>query len=153
MESDWWLELESSYIERIEQRRKLYEKHGKLIIDSLPGSSAACTELMEMVIQFLCVRYPKSFEFDSETGCFHNHILGTNSDTRCTPPLYFLLCHVPEDFLIVLENTESGLYHMVAGVSCSAVGWNMAAKIGKPLHEIHDPVPEYKEKLQFSMDR
>lgn len=36
---------------------------------------------------------------------------------------------------------------------CSSLGWNLAGKIGRKLHEIHQPVPDYREKMQFSMDR
>lgn len=131
----------------------MYSVHGKKIIDALPGSEAACKELMVMAIQFLCTRYPKQFYYNSKSGLFSNHILETQSDTLSIDPLEFLLNHVPEDFLVTLKDEKTGLYVMRAGVSCSAVGWNVSTKIGKPLHEIHEPVPDYKEKMQFSMDR
>ena len=38
-------------------------------------------------------------------------------------------------------------------VISSALGWNVGTKIDKQLHEIHAPIPDYKEKMQFSMDR
>lgn len=135
------------------QRQKLYADHGTTVIDALPGSKSACLELVQMVVQFLCARYPNQFQFDPNTGTFYNHILSTHSDMRTADPLVFLLDHVPEDFLLTQKDEKTGLYHLRAGVSCSAVGWNMATKMGKPLHEIHGPVPEYKEKMQFSMDR
>ncbi|KAF9458633.1 hypothetical protein BDZ94DRAFT_1325343 [Collybia nuda] len=153
MEPDWWIELESTYRERIAERKHLYTIHGKTILDSLPGSEKACYELMEMVLQFLCVRYPKLFHFDEKTGMFQNFILGSQSSIKTMDPLMFLLEHVPEDFLITQEDRNTGLYVLMAGVSCSAVGWNMATKMGKTLEEIHDPVPDYKEKMQFSMNR
>jgi hypothetical protein len=153
MEPDWWLELESTYRERVAQRRKLHERHDKGVINYLPGSEAACRELMEMVIQFLCARYPNQFKFDSRSGIFHNHILETTHDTNTVHPLYFLLNNVPEDFLITLPDEKTGLYHLRAAVSCSQVGWDLKEKIGKPLNEVHVPVPHYKERMEFSMDR
>ncbi|EGO21617.1 hypothetical protein SERLADRAFT_474213 [Serpula lacrymans var. lacrymans S7.9] len=110
-------------------------------------------ELMEMVIQFLCARYPNQFYYNEWTGMFHNHILASRSDTRKIRPLVFLLQNVPEDFLIVQKDEKTGLSVLTAGVSCSAVGWNLSLKIGQPLHQIHGPVPFYKEKMSFSMDR
>ena len=153
MEPDWWIELESTYHERIKQRKELFGRHGKLILNTLPGSEAACTELMEMVIQFICTRYPAQFQYCPKSGIFHNQILGLCVDTRAVHGLEFLLDHVPEDFLITQEDKETGLYILTGGIACSALGWNIAEKIGKPLHEIHDPVPDYKEKMQFSIDR
>lgn len=153
MEPDWWLELESTYCERIAQRKELYAQYGKKIVDALPGSEGACRELMEMVIQFLTRRYPNQFTYDSNEGTFENRILGTVTQTRRTNPLIVLLENVPEDFLITQGDEKTGLYSLRAGVSCSAVGWNLGTKIGKNLSEIHVPVPDYKERMEFSMDR
>ncbi|KAJ3815730.1 hypothetical protein EV368DRAFT_70671 [Lentinula lateritia] len=151
MEPDYWLELESTYKERIAQRKALHAKHGKMIIDALPGSELACRELMEMAIQFLCVRYPKQFHSDGRV--LYNRILNTQSNVDEEDPLVVLNNNVPEDFLLTLPDPKTGLYTMVAGVCCSSLGWNVATKIGKPLKEIHDVVPDYKEKMEFSMDR
>ncbi|ESK85968.1 hypothetical protein Moror_9469 [Moniliophthora roreri MCA 2997] len=153
MEPDWWLELESTYRERIAQRKRLHATYGSVIINALPGSELACQELMEMVIQFLCARYPNQFQFNHHTGEFRNHILGTITNVKDVNPLIFLNDNVPEDFLITQADPKTGLYMLRAGVSCSAVGWNLGTKIGKPLHEVHSPVPDYKEKMQSSMDR
>src|ERR1700760_2505147 len=98
MEPNWWLELESTYQERVAQRRRLYEERGTAIIDSLPGSEEACQELMQMVIQFLCARYPCQFMLDTKTGVFHNKILDIRCDVReVNNPLVFFLEHIPED--------------------------------------------------------
>ena len=153
LDPDYWLELESTYIERIAQRRNLYVLHGKRIIDELPGSEASSRELMEMVVQYLCLRYPKQFDYDEWTSMFHNHILNSTVNLKTVNPLVFLLENVPEDFFITQEDPETGLYTLRAAVSGSAVGWNISQKMGKPLHEIHGPVPDYKEKIAFSMDR
>ncbi|KAG2149344.1 hypothetical protein DEU56DRAFT_978007 [Suillus clintonianus] len=153
LEPDYWLELESTYRDRIAQRRRLYALHGKRVIDELPGSQAASKELMEMVVQYLCLRYPQQFEIDEWTLTFRNHILGSTVNLKTVHPLIFLLENVPEDFNITQEDPETGLYALRAGITISAVGWNISQKIGKPLHEIHGPVPYYKEKLAFSMDR
>lgn len=153
MDPDFWIELESTYRERVAQRKALFTAHGKKVLDYMPGSEAACTELAEMAIQFLCARYPTQFRFEPESGMFYNGILDEWSDTKTMEPLVFLLNTVPEDFLIVQKDEKTGLYFFRAGVGCSAVGWSIATKIGKPLNEVHGPVPHYKEKMEFSMDR
>ncbi|KAI6019653.1 hypothetical protein F5J12DRAFT_904094 [Pisolithus orientalis] len=152
-EPNWWIELESTYLSTIAQRKKLYADHGKLIIDELEGSREASRECMEMVIQYICQRYPNQFRYNDWTGVFTNEILHTRVDTTTIHPLIFLLEHVPEDFFIVQEDPLTGLYRMTAGIACSAIGWNISHKIGKPLGEIHDPVPDYKEKMALSVDR
>ncbi|KAJ5134582.1 hypothetical protein N7448_000399 [Penicillium atrosanguineum] len=152
METDWWIELESTYKSRIAQRKELYTKYGKAVLDAMPGSELACKELMEMVLQYICTRYPQHFTL-VDKRILRNHILGTELDVKAKPPLEILLENVPEDFAIMLRDDETGFYFLRAAVICSALGWNVASKIGKRLDQIHDPIPDYKEKMQFSMDR
>ncbi|CRL25688.1 Protein of unknown function DUF3445 [Penicillium camemberti] len=148
----WWIELESTYKSRIAQRKELYAKNGKEVLDAMPGSELACKELMEMVLQFICTRYPQYFTL-VDKRVLQNKILGTEQDITAIPPLEVLLENVPEDFAIMLRDEKTGFYFLRAAVICSALGWNVASKVGKQLHEIHEPIPDYKEKMQFSMDR
>lgn len=152
LETDWWIELESTYRNRIAQRKELYVKYGTAVLDAMPGSELACKELMEMVIQYICARYPQYFTL-VDKRILHNKILGIEADIRAKPPLQVLLDHVPEDFGLMLRDDETGYYFLRAAIICSALGWNVGTKIGKQLHEIHSPIPDYKEKMQFSMDR
>ncbi|KAK5127866.1 hypothetical protein LTR85_004983 [Meristemomyces frigidus] len=153
LEPDWWLELENTYVERIKQREELYEKYGAMTLQALPGSEIATKELMEMCLQFICARYPQYFRLNEEDMVFHNGILQTQTDLRTMEPLHVLLHNVPEDFAIVLRHPRTGVYNFRAGIICSSLGWNVGSKIGMDLDEIHQPIPDYKEKMQFSMDR
>jgi hypothetical protein len=153
LEPDWWLELENTYEKRIKQRQDLFAQHGDAVLQALAGSELACKELMEMSLQFLCARYPHYFRLNTEDMVFHNGILRTETDLKTMHPLHVLLNNVPEDFAIMLRDPSTGNYFFRAGIICSALGWNVATKIGLQLHEIHAPIPDYKEKMQFSMDR
>lgn len=152
LETDWWVELENTYKFRVAQRKELYAKHGKAVLDYLPGSELACKELMEMVLQFICSRYPQYFSL-VDNHILQNRILGVEQDIRSKHPLEILLDHVPEDYGITMRDDATGYYFFRAGVICSSLGWNVSTKIGLQLHEIHAPIPDYKEKMQFSMDR
>ncbi|EEP78902.1 conserved hypothetical protein [Uncinocarpus reesii 1704] len=153
MDSDWWLELENTYRSRIAQRKELHAQYGKTVLDKMPGSELACKELMEMVIQFLCARYPQYFCLSDNKRYFTNGILNTVEDLHAKDPLVFLMDNVPEDFGIMLRDDKTGYYFLRAGSVCSSLGWNLGTKLGMQLHEIHAPIPDYKEKMQFSMDR
>lgn len=124
-----------------------------MVLQALPGSELATKELMEMCLAFLCARYPQYFHLNEEKTIFYNGILKTESHLSVEDPLIVILNNVPEDFGITLRNPETGHYHFRAGLICSALGWNVDTKIGMNLQEIHKPIPDYKEKMQFSMDR
>ncbi|MCJ1308001.1 hypothetical protein MMC25_001651 [Agyrium rufum] len=156
LETDWWLELESTYRSRIAQREELFEKYGKLVLDYLPGTELACKEIMEIALQFICARYSQYFSLikDAEKGyVLHNRLLETETVIKRMHPLHVLLHNVPEDFAIMIRNPEDGLYYFRAGLLCSALGWNVSTKLGMVLKDIHKPIPDYKEKMEFSMDR
>ncbi|KAI9706762.1 MAG: hypothetical protein M1820_004732 [Bogoriella megaspora] len=153
LQPDWWLELESTYATRVRERQELYAKHGPLVMQSLPGSEFAMKELMEMCLQFYVARYPMHFRLDTERLIFYNDILKTETHLKDVSPFDVLLQNVPEDFAIMLRNPEDGIYHFRAGIICSSLGWSVGSKIGMKLHEIHDPIPDYKEKMRASMDR
>lgn len=161
MEPDWWLEIDNQYAERIAERQELFRMHGKKILDYLPGSELACKESMEMALQFLTHRYPNYFTLTSptlNTIIFTNHLLHTTTQVSPLPPslhpLHVLLNNIPEDFAIITRKEKDGLYYFQAGCICSALGWNVATKIGKNISQIHaSSVPDYKEKMAFSLDR
>lgn len=156
LEPDWWLELESNYVARVAERKELFEKHGKLVLNYLPGSELACKEIMENALQFLCARYPQYFSLSLSTSkgyVFHNAILNKETVIEDMHPLHVLLENVPEDFAVMLRNPEDGMYYFRAGLLCSSLGWNVDTKLGMQLKEIHNPIPDYKAKMEFSMDR
>ena len=109
-----------------------------------------------MALQFVVARYPQYFSFqnDRSQGCvFHNRLLNTQTVINTMHPLHVLLENIPEDFAVMLRNPDDGFYYFRAGIICSALGWNVGTKIGMQLKEIHAPIPDYKEKMEFSMDR
>jgi hypothetical protein len=153
LEPDWWIELENSYVDRIQQRVALVQKHGTDVMNMQPGSELACKELMEVAVQFTCARYPMYFILDKSRNVLENKILGTATDLKMTGPLEVLLHNIPEDFALMMRDPDTGFYHFRAGIICSSVGWNLGENIGLRLHDIHQPVPDYREKMAFSMDR
>ncbi|KAF3916999.1 hypothetical protein ABW21_db0202734 [Orbilia brochopaga] len=172
MEPDWWLELESTYVDRLAQRAALHEKYGKKIINRLEDPTGtvaiACREVMEMSLQFLAARYPQYFTLDTVTMTFKNRILSRTFDVGDDiDPMMVLFQNVPEDFVIVVkwqpgmaagtsalkDEEKEGKYVFMAGLLCSALFWDMGTKIGKTVAEIHAGVPDYQEKMSMSMDR
>lgn len=156
LEPDWWLEIEKSYPARVAERKEIFAKHGKLVLNYLPGSELGCKETMETALQFLCARYPQYFALYHETHqgyVFCNGVLKSETVINSMHPLHVLLENVPEDFAVMVRNPDDGCYYFRAGVICSSLGWNVDTKLGKQLKDIHAPIPDYKEKMEFSMDR
>ncbi|KAI6327104.1 hypothetical protein MCOR34_000534 [Pyricularia oryzae] len=163
LEPDYWIELEKNYQASMAARQKLLGQHRDLIMYYEPGSELACRELMEMVVRFLCKRYPQYFrlEEDGDETILINELLRTQtvvvSSSSSSPPpqhpLEILAATVPGDFALMLRNDETGLYHLRAALICSSVGWDAGAKRGLSLGDIHGPVVDYRAKMGLGMDR
>jgi hypothetical protein len=154
-EPDHWVELDRNYSRNVKKRQDLHKKYGSAVLDVASGYEYAAKELMEMIVQFICARYPHCFTLElSETReIFHNKILNTQTDLKRTEPLIVLLNNVPEDFTVMIRNDDDGQYYLRAGTVMTSFGWTVATKINKPLNEIHEHVPLYKEKMLVSMNR
>ncbi|KAL0474101.1 hypothetical protein QR685DRAFT_570065 [Neurospora intermedia] len=150
---DWWVELTSSYHTTMATRHALLAQHGSKILFQNPCASHACRELMEMVLSFLCNRYPQHFSLSSDQTLFHNHLLSTTTHLLQTDPLQVLFDNVPEDYAIMMCNESDGLYYLRAAIVCSSVGWYASQHRDAPLKSIHTHVPDYESKMAFSMDR
>lgn len=150
---DWWVELEQNYHSIMAKRQELMKKHGDLVFFTDPGSELGCRELMEMLVQFVCKRYPQYFSLEDDNTILNNRLLNTRTDLVNTPPLKVVAENIPEDYAMVLRNEEDGFYYLRAAMVCSSVGWDIGMNRGKQLRRIHDHVPDYAEKMAFSMDR
>ncbi|KAI0123968.1 hypothetical protein BJ170DRAFT_586016 [Xylariales sp. AK1849] len=153
MEPDYWVELEQNYFRRMKQRLELLEKHGEKVMFHTPGSELASRELMEMVLQFLCIRYPHYFQLEEDDTIFRNRLLDKVTVIDSMHPLEVLFHHVPEDYAVMCRNENDGMYYLRSAMICSSVGWNIGAHKDKVLRRIHDNVPQWEEKMAFSVDR
>jgi len=66
-------------------------------------------------------------------------------------PLWSLSLLVAED-LLIMERGDDG-YRLTAASLCSPSHWRLAEKFGRPLREIHDPVPGIHGALSPRIDR
>lgn len=58
---------------------------------------------------------------------------------------------VPDDLCLLVD--RDGHWRLDSGVVCFPSLWRLADKIGRPLAEIHAPVPDYAEELADRVDR
>ena len=108
---------------------------------------------MEIVLQYICIRYPRCFSLESSSTVFVNHLLKTRTCLKTTHPLHVLFDNVPEDFAIMQRNEEDGMYYLRAGFICSSIGWTFGTHFNRQLRDIHAEVNDYEQKMSKPMDR
>lgn len=159
-----WIELSASYRWYLAEKKKVIEEQGKKVVDSLPENDAACGELLECVVEFLAARYPTLFDRLEETrdgkklDGIYSHVTEERYQwvSGCPPEgvegLKIISRLTENDFLMARER-EDGHIYFVGGLVAFPGFYLLSEKIGKSMHDVHIPVPQFNQKLLVSVER
>lgn len=115
--------------DRMREKRRLWAREGRRVLDFQTGAQDAIEELRAFV----------------ETA------LGESLSTA-VPSLPAAGLAVGED-LCLLQQGRDGRYRLTAGAVFFPSGWLLSDKLGKTLGGIHDPVPHFNDELLTPVER
>lgn len=102
-----WLQLDDKYFEEQALRKKLLDEHRNGVMQILPGSEAACIEVLEMIIDYLTRRFPNLFyRPEGKENYIYNSLTGRTFKTSAPyeePPLEIAAQLVMEDLNILIQ--------------------------------------------------
>ena len=144
-----WFEIDVLYMsDMAEKNRLLAERHGE-VFATTRGSETACAEALGMVAENLITHHPDWF---SRSGSIlTNHLTGETWDLAAGDPLELAGRLVQEDLCVIQVRDKKPIF--TAGTLCFPSRWRLAEKIGRPLTEVHGPVPLYADRLAAPVDR
>ncbi|KAK6523989.1 hypothetical protein TWF694_005658 [Orbilia ellipsospora] len=148
--------LDSSYPARIALRKDLTIRYPNTLGASLQ-STGAVKELYTFIFHHMSSRFPELFAINPTDSIFNNYVSGETYPLH--PPgnslvaLKAIASTVEEDVLVLMQNPGEDVYRLQAFAGCFPNGFAWSEKMGMALSEIHGPVPLFKEKLEFSVDR
>jgi hypothetical protein len=153
-----WLTLDSKYLPEHTIRGNLLNSASRPdVIQCLPGSEAACNEVLETVTTFLTSRFPQNFILSgtSSEPKIHNHLTKETYPIgpKCPNPLEIAARLSMEDFNILIKSPETEEYHLQASATLFPAGWKLQERIGTTMSNLHAPVPRWKEKLGHNVNR
>jgi hypothetical protein len=96
-----------------------------------PAVNAASAEILELVLS-------------------EGEDLPQTSPKAQVHPLEDAACHVQEDLCVLV--VRDGAPHLDAACLCFPSYWRLADKLGKPLADVHGPVPQYGTDLASRVD-
>lgn len=152
-----WLTLDSAYLPEHALRDSLMSTNRPNVVQMLPGSEAACHELLQAVTTFLSSRFPQHFAIVSSPAgptvvnrlTNEIHPIGPS----CPNPLEVAARLSMEDFNILIKDRETGEYHLQASATIFPAGWKLQERIGTSMANLHRPVPGWKQKLGPCVNR
>lgn len=146
-----WIDIGSDFVDQLTQKAELLAQHYSEVFACLPGSEAAQQEVLDLVVTHLLHYFPQHYQ--QQGDAIINQTTGQRWQTIdfSTHPLELAARLVQEDLCLMLPS-EVG-YGLAAAAVCFPSRWQMSEKMGRPLSEIHQPVPQYDAKLARPVDQ
>jgi dimethylamine monooxygenase subunit A len=145
-----WIEIDDQFVPYLKRKTELFETNHSEVFASLEGSEIAQREVLDRLLAHLLLRFPDLYErMDDQIT-----VRATGQTWRISEfeqPLDLAGRLVQED-LCVMQKHENR-YFLTAASLCFPLRWRLLEKLGRPLVEIHQPVPEYPEKLERPIDQ
>jgi hypothetical protein len=128
LDLDNWLEVDDHRDDELDQKRRLLATSYDVVVATNPEGDEGSRELLSEVTRFL-----------------HHHHPEIASDVRGNDhPIVSAARLVQEDLCVLVR---SDAWRLQAACVCFPSRWNLAAKLGTTLDEIHRPVPIYDVEL------
>ena len=145
-----WLPLEDPFGDDMARSRQirlkttLSEKQYEDVFSALSATESASAEVLAMICSYL-----QTFH-SSRSIRPDKHLHPLDAAARLIPEDLLVLAPRPVDSDERERNSE---WHLVAASVCFPAHWVLAEKMNRPLSNIHEPVPHYKERLETPLDR
>jgi hypothetical protein len=148
---DDWIQIDHHYPAELELKRKLLHERPGEIFAAFAGTEASSHEVLELISEHLLRRFPQWFEL--RDGNFLNKITDESWKLKASNlhPLDLAARLVQED--LCLMQPRGDVFCLAAASVAFPSRWTLSEKIGKPMQEIHAPVPFYAEKIGETTDR
>jgi dimethylamine monooxygenase subunit A len=145
-----WIEIDDRFAAELALKDQLLNERYSDVFACLPDSKASQKEVLKLLINHLCDRFPQHYRRQDTT--IENITTGqvwTITDFEAAP-LDLAGRLVQEDLLLMQPSPEG--YILAAASVCFPSRWRLEEKLGCPLAQIHSPVPDYQEKLARPVD-
>jgi hypothetical protein len=145
-----WIEVDDDLDMYLAEKRRLYATVPDRVFVEEPDTREAQREVLDLIEANLARHHPELLERSTALagsnsagagGEARNDKAQNRDDTADAPPLRTASLLVQED-LILMRKGENG-WRLAAGSLCFPSSWSLGEKFGRPLHEIHAPVPGF----------
>jgi hypothetical protein len=139
---DQWIDVDEYLLPHLAEKRRLYAEIPEKVFVEEDGTREAQQEVLDLIVAYLAANHPRTHR-DAGSGV---EVVGAGSGggpgaALRAAPLVRASLLVQED-LILMRRDESG-WRLAAGSLCFPSSWSLLEKFGKPLQQIHAPVPGF----------
>lgn len=134
-----WIETDDELAFQLGEKQRLDRLHSDQVFAEEPESRPAQEECLALLVDDLRAHHAATHHFDGD----HVEVAGRRFDLAdaAVPPLK-RAAHMVQEDLLVLDRKETG-WHLVAASLSFPSSWSLTEKIGRPMEDIHQPVPGF----------
>ncbi|BCG78482.1 hypothetical protein MesoLj113b_20240 [Mesorhizobium sp. 113-3-3] len=137
-----WIEVDGHLLPYLAEKRRLYAEIPERVFVEEDGTRDAQREVLDLLAAYLPERFPDTHR-RADAGI---EVVGAANHPAlpsglADAPLVAASLLVQED-LILMRRDDSG-WRLAAGSLCFPSSWSLTEKFGKPLQQIHEPVPGF----------
>ncbi|WEX76998.1 DUF3445 domain-containing protein [Sinorhizobium numidicum] len=140
LEPDRWIEPDDDALDfYLSEKARLMQASRESIFMAQAGTDAAQRELLGALTEYLPRRYPGIYRREDAAMIVNGRRVALDRDA----PLLAAGSLVQDD-LAIMERKD-GDWRLTAAYVAFPSSWSLAEKFGRPMHEIHAPVPGFEE--------
>lgn len=136
-----WIEIDCAYADYLSEKDRLIDERPDDVFAQEASTHDAQSEVLELLVEHLTTCPVDPFPGPSERGLFDARLGLMRGRAKAEPPLLAASRLVQED-LILMSGGQRG-WRLSAASLCFPSSWSLADKFGRPLAEIHEPVPGF----------
>lgn len=151
LKPDEWIEVDDDLAADLAEKQRLLRARHAEVFAALPGSEVGQREVLGLAAAHLCAHFPDLYRRDGRRLHVMVADIHWDLDDAGLAPLDVAGRLVQED--LCLMQHDGAAWRLTAASLCFPTRWKLADKIGRPLDEIHDPVPDFADKLARPVSR
>ena len=137
-----WIEVDGRLLPYLDEKDRLWQRHPHDVVASEPGTEDAQAEVLHLLADHLPERYPDIYQRLGPQIDIIPAFRRVRMDDLAPPLL--IAANLVQDDLVLMRKGEAG-WRLAAAALCFPSSWKLSDKFGKPMHQIHGPVPGFGE--------
>ncbi len=133
-----WIDIDDTFDLQLGEKQRQYSERTPEVLVAEADTIDAQQEVLDLLSEHLVAQFPQRYAIGPD-GIAAS--LAGPAANASLPPLHRASLLVQED-LILMRKGETG-WRLAAGSLCFPSSWTLTEKFGLPIHEIHQPVPDF----------
>lgn len=134
-----WIDVDDRLPAYLDEKDRLLAGTPDDVFAAEPGTEAAQAEVLQLLVEHLAARLPDIYRRRGDT--IEVVPAGHTIDLAAPPPL-LAAARLVQDDLVLMRRGDTG-WRLVAGCVCFPSSWQVREKFGRPVDQIHAPVPGF----------